>query len=65
MRIRRKRENGDSKKALEDSKEQLRKVASRDREVNLVANSLKAARQRNHFADQLELMIVGHNRRAR
>lgn len=52
--------NGESKKALEDSAHQLGKIRKRDAEVYKVTNSLKRMRERNHFAEQLEIIMAGY-----
>lgn len=61
MRFRRRSKTDvESEKALEDAKKNLRKVRSRSSEVSRVANALKDIRERNHFAEQMEVIIVYH-----
>lgn len=61
MRFFRKRKNYlESKQAVEDSADQLRKAKETGPEVQRVSGELKAIRKKNHFADQL-LVIMGGN----
>lgn len=61
MRCFRRRETngGESKKALEDATENLRRVQARHPEVSEVAQASKRIRERNHFAEQLTDLIWG------
>ena len=47
-----------SLEALANAEDSLQKVKKRGREVTRVANALRDVRERNHFAEQLEKMIV-------
>lgn len=47
-----------SQKALEDAEHNLSEVKKRSREVSQISNALKDIRERNHFAEQLEAIIV-------
>lgn len=48
----------ESMEALLDATNNLKQVQRRGREVNRVANALKDIRERNHFAEQLEAIIL-------
>lgn len=50
----------ESEAALEDAKRNLREVQQRGREVSSVANALKDIREKNHFAEALEAIMVRH-----
>lgn len=50
--------DGDSEAALRDAQKNLRKVEKRGSEVTSVANALRELRERNHFAEQMEEIIV-------
>lgn len=57
----RKEANNSAKKAeeaLNDAHRNLREVKKRGEEVTQVSNALKHLRQRNHFAEALEAIIV-------
>ena len=57
--LRRNKESSeDSKKALEDAQQNLERVQRRGREVSRVAKALKDIRERNHFAEQLESIVI-------
>jgi hypothetical protein len=47
----------ESEKALREADQNLEEVKSRDEEVHEVAESLKVLRERNHFAEQLQLIF--------
>lgn len=47
--------------ALKDAQENLREVQKRSEEVSQVARALKTLRERNHFAEQLEAVLM-HSR---
>jgi len=49
--------------ALADAQRNLRAVQQRSTEVNKVSKALKDIRERNHFAEALEDVIVRHGRR--
>lgn len=51
--------NGESRKALEDAKENLKDVKSRNEEVKEVVKSFRVMKERDHFAEQLEIIIGG------
>ena len=48
----------DSQKALEDAQRSLERVKDKGAEVKEVAKALKDIRERNHFAEQLEAVII-------
>jgi len=52
--------NGESEKALADAQEHLATVQNRGQEVTEVSTGLRKIRERNHFAEQLHLLISGH-----
>lgn len=59
----RKRKNCvESKKAVEDSAKNLRKAQETEPEVHLVSEKLKEIRRKNHFAEQLMVIMGGHSR---
>jgi len=47
----------ESEKALQDADQNLERVKARDEEVHEVAEALKTMRERNHFAEQLQLIF--------
>lgn len=61
MRLRRRRKTveQDSRRALQEAKENLRRVQSRSDEVTEVTKSLRGLRERNHFAAKFELILEG------
>lgn len=50
--------NGESEKALKEAEAAKRKANRRGGEVTEIAEALKEFRERNHFAEQLEQIIV-------
>lgn len=50
--------NTDSEEALKDAKQQVRKAEKRTKEVTEVVDALRELRERNHFADAMEEIIV-------
>lgn len=48
----------DSEKALADAKRNLKRVQKRNEEVSEVADALKKIRERNHFAEELEAIVL-------
>lgn len=61
MWFRRRRETSSSEeaaKALLDARQNLREVRRRSTEVSKVAQALKDIRERNHFAEQMEEILV-------
>ena len=58
FRWRSKDKDGESGKALQDAQKNLRAVQKRGREVTSVANALRELREKNHFAEQMEEIIV-------
>jgi hypothetical protein len=59
FRRRDKRSNEESRKAILESTQKLREVRERDPEVHAVAQTLKSIRERNHFAEQLRIIMEG------
>lgn len=47
----------ESEQAILDANKAKKRVADRDQEVRAIANTLKAYRERNHFAEQLRIII--------
>jgi len=47
----------DAEKALKDASANLRRVKARSPEVSEVAKKLREMRERNHFAEQLQVII--------
>lgn len=54
----------ESKAALVDARKNLREVKKRGREVSEYAEAFRELREKNHFADQLEELIIRRRRRA-
>lgn len=50
----------ESKDALEEATENLRRAKARSPEVREVASKLRLMRERNHFAEQLQVIMEGH-----
>ena len=50
--------DGESEKALREAQKNLRQVQRRGKEVTRVADALRELRERNHFAEQMEEIIV-------
>ena len=48
----------DSEKALKQAEENLFQVQKRGEEVRAISEALREIRERNHFAEQLEEIIV-------
>jgi hypothetical protein len=48
----------DSELALKNAQKNLREVKQRGKEVTEIAEALREIRERNHFAEQLELIII-------
>lgn len=46
--------------ALEDAKRNLREVQKRTPEVASISRSLRELRERNHFAENLQAIIIRH-----
>lgn len=57
---RRSKATEEATKALKDAEKNLHEVKQRGCEVQQVANALKEIRERNHFAEQLEGIILRH-----
>lgn len=55
-RLRRLRE---SQQAILDASASLREIKSRDEEVHQVSGALKTIRERNHFAENLRVIMEG------
>jgi len=58
FRWRSKENDGESAKALRDAERNKRKVEMRGKEVTKVVEALRELRERNHFAEQMEAIIV-------
>lgn len=58
MLFRRRKGNADAQKALDDARKNLYKVQKRGSEVSRISNALKEIGERNHFAEQMEEIIV-------
>lgn len=55
---RRSRVNPESEAALRESSKRLREARDRGKEVTDIADALRQIRERNHFAEQLEDIIM-------
>lgn len=53
-----KSEKDDSHRAMEEAQQRLEKTQEEGREVSEVANALRHIRERNHFAEALERIII-------
>lgn len=53
MRLRRRKTNGASAKALEDAQLHVREASDRNPEVYELGGQLRRSRERNHFAEQI------------
>jgi hypothetical protein len=59
-RIRRRRRRGqEASQARESAEQALADTRARRPEIDAVADSLRSLRRRNHFAEQIELLIRG------
>lgn len=56
--VRTKKPKGDSEAALRDAEQNLSKVKKQGEEVSSIVDTLREFRERNHFAEQLEDMII-------
>lgn len=54
----RRHKNKEAEKALEEAQTSLRAIQQRTIEVNIITSKLREIRQRNHFAEALEAIIV-------
>lgn len=63
MRLHRRKEDGESQKALDEAKEHVKEAAARSPEVYQVAGALKRYRERNHFAEQIAIIMYGPQER--
>lgn len=62
MWIFRKPKNGkESRQAILDATKALRDVVDREKEVRETSGALKVIRERNHFAEQLQVIMEGGN----
>jgi hypothetical protein len=56
---RRDNDNGEeSQKAVEDAEVHLNRIKSRSQEITRVAEALRELRQQNHFAEELEQIVL-------
>jgi len=55
---RNKSEKNDAAKAVEEAQKNLEETKETGKEVSEVANALRRIRERNHFAEQLEAVII-------
>ena len=58
MLFRRRKANEEAQKALDEAREKLHEVRQRGKEVSAISNALREIRERNHFAEQMEEIIV-------
>lgn len=58
--LRRRKTDHESVKALQDATENLRQTKARSPEVTEVARALRLMRERNHFAETLQVIMEGH-----
>lgn len=58
--FRKKSEPEKSTEALKEATEQLRIVKARNPEVQAISTALRVMRERNHFAETLQVIIEGH-----
>jgi hypothetical protein len=62
MRLWGRRTNGESSKALEEALSNVDKAEARNPEVYEVAGSLRRLRERNHFAEQIYIIMTRDTR---
>lgn len=60
LRRRQSKEHDEADIALEDAKRNLRQVQRRNGEVTAISNALREIRERNHFAENLESIVLRH-----
>lgn len=54
-----KKKTDDSKKAIRESVEELRKTVAKEPEVTEVSRAFRVIRERNHFAEELKSIMGG------
>lgn len=59
MRFRKRKPDRESVTALREATENLRQTKARSPEIREVANSLRIMRERNHFAETLQVIMEG------
>lgn len=57
--FRRNKNGKESQQAILDATKALREVADRDKEVRETSGALRLIRERNHFAEQLKVIMEG------
>jgi hypothetical protein len=57
FRKRNRKELVESERAILDATKQLHEVNSRENEIHQVSGALRTIRQRNHFAEQLRMIM--------
>jgi hypothetical protein len=55
---------GDSEKAIQQAEKHLEEIKSRADEVTEVVRSMRVLRERNHFAERLQALIIGEEVRS-
>jgi hypothetical protein len=58
LRRRRSESSDEATAAVKDAQKHLNRVRKRDQEVSDLSDSLREVRQRNHFAEQMEEIII-------
>jgi hypothetical protein len=58
MLFRRRKATEEAQKALDEAKKNLKQVQERGSEVSRISNALREMRERNHFSEQMEEIIV-------
>jgi hypothetical protein len=58
LRRRRSESSDEASAAVKDAQKHLNRVRKRDQEVSDLSDSLREVRHRNHFAEQMEQIII-------
>lgn len=58
--LRRRKPDRESTQALVNARENLRQAQARRPEVEEIAGALRIMRERNHFAETLQVIMEGH-----
>lgn len=57
---RKSKEPGEAEMAVENANKSLRVIKARTKEVDDLSKDLRFFRERNHFSEQLTIIITGH-----
>lgn len=59
MRFRKRKEGEESERALAEAHENLKRTQARSPDVTAVTKALQELREKNHFAEQLQIVMGG------